>query len=199
MLQYATDIFAEENAWGYFATDESLFTYVKGKQIWVLNIINTSNKEFRIVIALNRDTSNLKKFITFFVPPGNNIITDGWRAYNFLTELGYCRLKHDHGRNDWGYGNESTSHSQNIWNDLQAEIQQTYRSIQNKDFYYILRKAEFKYKNRSKSNIEIINEFFGCYNLIYDFDSYGIEKDSNFLYYEDLEAMFNDFSDEDSD
>lgn len=98
-----------------------------------------------------------------------------------------------------GYGNESTSHSENIWNVLQAEIQQTYRSIQNKDFYYILREAEFKYKNRSKSNIEIINEFFDCYNLIYDFDSYGIEKDSNFLYYEDLEAMFNDSSDEDSD
>lgn len=66
LLQYVTDIFAEENAWGYFATDESLFTHIKGKQIWVLNIINTSNKEFRIMVTLIRDTSNLKKFITFF-------------------------------------------------------------------------------------------------------------------------------------
>ena len=199
MLQYATDIFEEENKWGYFATDEALFTHIKGKQIWVLNIINTSNKNFRLMVTLNRDTSTLKNFITSFVPPGNNIITDGFQEYNFLTELGKRRLQHDHGRNYWGYGNQSTSHSENIWNVLKAEIQQTYRSIQNKDFYYILREAEFKYKNRSKSSIEIINEFFDCYNLIYDFASYGIERDSNFLYYEDLEAIFNDSSDEDSD
>lgn len=199
LLQYATDIFAEENTWEYFATDESLFTHIKGKQIWVLNIINTATKEFRIMVTLNRDTANLKKFITYFVPAGNNIITDKWSAYNFLNELGYRRVEHDHGRHDWGYGYESTSHSENIWNVLQSEIKQTYRSIQNKDFFYILREAEFKYKNRNRSNIEIINEFFDCYNLVFDFDSYGIEKDPDFLYYEDLEALFDDSSDDDSD
>ena len=121
-----------------------MFIYpFKSKQIWVLNIINTVNKDFRINVTLSRDTPNLKKFITYFVPPGNNIITDGWSSYNFLNELGYSRLEHNHGRHSWGYGYESTPHSENIWNVLEAEIKQTYRSIQNKDFYYILREAEF--------------------------------------------------------
>ena len=39
---------------------------------------NTINKEYRISINLSRDTAHLKKFITTYVPPGNNIIIEGW-------------------------------------------------------------------------------------------------------------------------
>jgi hypothetical protein len=87
----------------------------------------------------------------------------------------------------------------NVWNILEAEIKQTYRSIQNKDFYYLLLEAEFKYNNRNKTNIEIINEFFICYNLVYDFGIYGIEKDPDFLYYEDLNDLFDESSDDEYD
>ena len=76
-MQYATDVFAEEKAWEYYSADESLFTHIKGKQIWVLNIINTINKKYTISITLSRDTPYLKKFITIYVSPGNNIITKG--------------------------------------------------------------------------------------------------------------------------
>ena len=102
-MQYEKDIFAEENTWGYYSADESLFTHIKGKQIWVLNIINTINKEYRISITLSRDTPHLKKFINTYIPPGNNIITNRWSSYNFLNNLGYRRLEHNHGRNNWGY------------------------------------------------------------------------------------------------
>ena len=125
-MQYATDNFAEENSWGYYAIDECLFTHIKGKQIWVLNIINAMNKGFRIAVTLSWDTSKLKKFITNYVPRDNNIITDGWSAYNFLNNLRYHRLESNHERHDWGYGFESISYSENIWNVLEEEIKQTY-------------------------------------------------------------------------
>jgi hypothetical protein len=112
LLQYTIDNFAEENAWGYYATDECLFTNIKGKQIWILNIINTTNKEFRIAVTLSRDTHDLKKFITTYAPQGNHIIADRWCGYNFLNDLGYRKLEHNYGRNDWLYGFESTSHSE---------------------------------------------------------------------------------------
>ena len=117
-MQYEKDIFAEENTWGYYSADESLFTHIKGKQIWVLNIINTINKKYRISITLSRDTPHLKKFITIYVSPENNIITKGWNSYNFINNLGYRRLEHNHGRNNWEYGYEGTSHAENIWNVL---------------------------------------------------------------------------------
>ena len=80
---------------------------------------------------------------------------------------------------------------------LKSEIKLSHRSIQNKDFYYILLEAEFKYNNRNKTQIELINEFFECYNLVYDFDNYGIEKGPDFLYYENLNALFDESSDDD--
>ena len=52
-MQYAIDIFAEEKAWEYYSADESLFTHIKGKQIWVLDIINTINQEYRISVTLS--------------------------------------------------------------------------------------------------------------------------------------------------
>ena len=90
---------------------------------------------------------------------------------------------------------------------MQEEIRLSYRSIQNKDFYYILCEAEFKYNNRNKTQIELINEFFECYNLVYYFDNCGIEKDPevttlikkcpDFLYNENLNALFDESSDDD--
>ena len=59
-MQYETDIFAEENKWNYFAAEDSLFTHINKKQVWVLDFINTATKEFRIVAALSRDTNILK-------------------------------------------------------------------------------------------------------------------------------------------
>jgi hypothetical protein len=46
----------------------------------------------------------------------------------------------------------------------------------------ILYESEFKYNSRNKTHNEILNEFFDCYNLIYDFFNYRIEKDPEFLY-----------------
>ena len=62
-----------------------------------------------------------------------------------------------------------------------TEIKLSYSSIQNIDFYYILRKSKIIYNNRNKEQIEIINEFF---------EIYGNEKDPDFLYYKDLNAFY---------
>ena len=150
LLKYESEEFAEENKWAYYATNESLFIHIRNNSIWVLNIINTNTKDFCFEVTKSREATKLKKFITKYVPEGNYIITGGWSVYNWLNNNGYVRLEHNHGRNDWGEGNETTSHSENIWNVLKAEIKSTYKSKQTKDFLYFLREAEFKYNNRKK-------------------------------------------------
>ena len=41
----------------------------------------------------------MKEFITKYIPRGNNIITDGFSAYNFLNynNSGYRHFRHIHG------------------------------------------------------------------------------------------------------
>ena len=83
-----------ENNDEFFATDESEFTHLNGDQIWVLNLVNTTTKDFRLVVTKNRNTKTLQKFICKYVPPGNNIVTDRWNGYNFLNNIGYTRPLH---------------------------------------------------------------------------------------------------------
>ena len=61
--------------------DESKFTSLNYKLIWILNMINTATKDFHLVVTKIRDTENTKAFITRYIPPGNYIITDGWGSY----------------------------------------------------------------------------------------------------------------------
>ena len=44
----------------------------------------------------NRDTETLQKFICKYVSPGNNIVTNGWKGYNFLSNIGYICYRHNH-------------------------------------------------------------------------------------------------------
>ena len=44
-----------------------------------------------------------------YVEPGNNIVSDGWPAYNNLNEEGYHHDVHIHGGGDFGFGLNSTS------------------------------------------------------------------------------------------
>ena len=94
ILKYESEEFAQENRWAYYAADESEFTHIDNKSIWVVNVINTNTKEFRLEVTKSREAINLKKLklISKFIPPGNYIITDGWSGYNWLNDHGYTRL-----------------------------------------------------------------------------------------------------------
>ena len=52
-------------------------------KVYVLGIIDNSNKDFRLEGTILRDTETLKKFVKKFVAPGNTIVTDGWLGYSF--------------------------------------------------------------------------------------------------------------------
>ena len=60
---------------------------------------------------------------------------------------------------------------------MNGELKFTYKSIQNKDFLYLLREAEFNYNNKNNNYKDMIKELFECYNVINNFDEYGIEEE----------------------
>ena len=61
-LTYQTHLFRELNQGGYFSVDESLFGHRDNAQIWILGIIDTSQKDFRLEGCLSRNSETLKKF-----------------------------------------------------------------------------------------------------------------------------------------
>ena len=72
----------------YYACNESLFTHtLDAEQLWVLSIIDKVTKEFKLVVSKNREAETLNIFVTIFIPKGNYIVCDGWRAYNWIVGL----------------------------------------------------------------------------------------------------------------
>ena len=65
-MQCNVEEFGIEDNDEFYAADESLFTHHKNEKIWVLDIVNTNTKDFRILVSKNRDPDTLQEFITKF-------------------------------------------------------------------------------------------------------------------------------------
>ena len=79
-------------------------------QIWILGIINTSSKQFRLEGCLSRNNDTLKKFIIKFVKSGNSVISEHWIDYNFLIKWiqAFSHIKFYHGICQFGFSLTST-------------------------------------------------------------------------------------------
>lgn len=188
IIEYSTEKFGEENEQKYYAIDECLFSHdVNRNQLWVIGLIETTNKDFRLVLARNRDADTIKTFVERTIPIGNCLVTDGWDGYDWadIQNSGYIRYLHIHGHNDWWRGQDSTSHIESIWQQLKLEIKSTYKMIPSLNFLYFLREAEWKIKNKYRTYEEKIEEFFLMYNLVSQVGEQNI-YDSDFLNNEDI-------------
>ena len=129
----------EENKNAFIAIDESLFSHtIDNEQIWLVGLIDTNTKYFRIEAVKERDTETMERIICHHIGKGNNIITDGWGSYNWLDNprFGYRRIIHIHGLHDFGFGNESTSYIESVWSDLKRLLSKIYNAVKPTNFLY---------------------------------------------------------------
>ncbi|KAG0421362.1 hypothetical protein DMUE_6297, partial [Dictyocoela muelleri] len=62
---------------------------LRGQSYWVIGIIARNNKKIRLFVTNRRTKSIIRGFITSNIPENSIIMTDGWRGYAGLEELGY--------------------------------------------------------------------------------------------------------------
>ena len=94
-----------------------MFCHFNGnQQIWLIGLANTQTQDFRIEAVYDRNSDILEKIIKFHVSKGNNIITDGRPAYNWMIvpSCGYHGIIHIHGQNDFGFCSESTLYIESV-------------------------------------------------------------------------------------
>ena len=203
---YNLEKFADNNALKNIAVDESLFVHdYDGTQEWVIGLIDIQTKKIRLELAHERNENILKKIIQHHVGYNNTIISDGWEAYNWLRDYGYHHIVHVHGRNDFGMGNEATSHIESIWGQLKGLIVSIYNALTPENFIYYLKEMEFRYEVKDKNNKEKINQLISileyCYstcNLTFVSKDDLIDYDKE--YYANSDSQDEDeFDEEDED
>ena len=100
--------------------------------------------------------------VNTYVPKGNIIITDGALCYSWLDNVdsGYTHHVHNHGHGDFGEALDSTSHVEQLWNNLKSIIKKIYFFIPNNNFVLYLRESEWR-RNQKKfdSNKNIMTSF----------------------------------------
>ena len=150
----------ESNLGEYVAVDESLFALIKDMNKYLIVIINTRNKNLRIEAVKSRDSVILEKIIRHHVGTGNNIVKDGWGAYNWMNSFnsGYWRVIHIHGHHDFGYGTESTSHVESVWGGLKQKLREFYMAVKTDNFILFLKEMEFRKKVAQKNHNDIIRK-----------------------------------------
>ena len=104
-------IFDDENK-KKIAIDESLFAHIDKKKIWIIGLINSQTKEFRLMPSFKRDSGMIKRIVQKFIKWGNTIISDALDGYVWISlpNSGYNYIRHVNGNEQFWYGDESTSH-----------------------------------------------------------------------------------------
>ena len=182
--KYELEILAEENKNRTIAIEESLFTHINNRQVLVIGLIDTQSKDFRLVSSFTRDASKLKKILRKFVKSGNTIISDSWPGYNWISEpiSGYTHIIYNHGQGQFGFGNLSTSHIEQLWSVLKGLFKSIYISIPCEYFNLFLREIEWRYTISKKNDIQKITDLCEIFDYIsnttnfnlYDLNSFDV-------------------------
>lgn len=127
---------------------------LKGR--WVFGAYERGSGTVRVQVVKDRTKSTLEKLITEWVEPGTLIISDGWKSYRRLGQLGYRHLWVNHSKN---YVDPITgAHTQNIeraWREMKKYISKI-GAVEDHFRGYL---SEFQFKFRVERDSRM-NEFF---------------------------------------
>ena len=179
--KYELEALADENQNKKIAVDESCFTHYNNKQVWIIGLINTQTKEFRLIPSYTRNTPKIKEIIQRHAKRGNTIISDDWPGYWWLNEpnSGYMHITHVHSHANFGYGDESTSHIEQLWSVLKTLFRRIYVTVPSENFNIFLREIEFRYLITNKNDndkLKELLEIFDYVNSTINFNLYDLDS-----------------------
>lgn len=130
---------------------------------WVFGGIERSSKECFMVRVKDRSKETLLPLITKYIKPGTTIISDEWKAYGKIKEIGYQHYTICHKKQFVDPENPSV-HTQNIecsWRYAKATYPERYTSEELRDSYL----QEFLYRRKHKG--KFIQQFIHDINTFY--------------------------------
>jgi len=167
--------------------DESKFgkrKYHRGRRVdgvWVFGGIEEESRKNFLVAVEKRDRETLIPIIQRWIKPGSIIISDFWKPYDVLNELGYTHCKVNHSVE---YVNEDGDHTNKIeghWRQVKSHLP-TYGTKKTLFGSHI---AEFMWRYENKDN-DLFDTFVKDIAVLYEKKLY---KKIKIVHFEILVAM----------
>ena len=104
--------------------------------------------------------------------------------YRWLNEpnSGYMHITHVHSHANFWYGDESTSHIEQLWSVLKTLFRRIYVTVPSENFNIFLREIEFRYLITNKNDNDKLKELLEIFDYVnstvnfklYDLDSLNL-------------------------
>ncbi len=84
------------------------------------------------------------------------ILSDGWRGYNGLVDVGYAKhLRVHHGENEFASGNCHINGIESFWSYAKRRLAK-FNGVPKKTFYFHLKECEFRFNHREENLYDTI-------------------------------------------
>ena len=95
-------------------------------------------------------------------------VTDECRSYNYFSNnaSGYHHIVHNHGHGQFGFGDESTSHIENLWSVFKQKMKKIYNIRPSQNITLFIREIEFRLTISNLNDNSKIKELFSILSYI---------------------------------
>lgn len=120
--------------------------------------------EIRLVVTENTKADTLNKVIISNVTPGATVMTDEYRPYNHVTQLGYDHHRVNHSSKEFVVGQNHTNTIEGAWSHLKLSIRAIYIGVSPKHLQKYCAEYEYRYNTRGLKDNERFDRWFGFVN-----------------------------------
>jgi len=129
-------------------------------------VVGIAERKGEIRLAVTPDTTahTLEKVITDNVAPGSTVMTDEYRPYNHVTQLGYAHHRVNHSSKEFVVGQNHTNTIEGAWSHLKLSIRAIYIGVSPKHLQKYCAEYEYRYNTRGLKDDERFDKWFGFVN-----------------------------------
>lgn len=129
-------------------------------------VVGIAERKGEIRLAVTQDTTahTLEKVITDNVTPGSTVMTDEYRPYNHVTQLGYEHHRVNHSNKEFAVEQNHTNTIEGAWSHLKLSIRAIYIGVSPKHLQKYCAEYEYRYNTRQLKDDERFDKWFGFVN-----------------------------------
>lgn len=130
-------------------------------------VVGIAERKGGIRLAVTKDTTanTLDKIITDNVAPGSTVMTDEYRPYSHVKQLGFEHKRVNHGYKNFVIGESHTNTIEGAWSHFKLSIRAIYIGVSSKHLQKYCAEYEYRYNTRELKDDERFDKWFSHVNV----------------------------------
>ncbi len=144
------------------ANKRSLGTQGRGSMYTKAPVVGLLERkgDLRLIATKYTDTHSIHQIIQQHVSPGSTVMSDEYKPYRLIHQLGYVSMRVNHGSNEYARGEISTNALEGTWAHFKLSLQAIYVGVSQKHLQKYCAEFSYRYNRRAMDDGERFNDWF---------------------------------------